>query len=114
VREIYLQDFIKLQKVRISGQSRTGKMFTHLDQISEYHVPVRFEDRERNEQQELVRVVIGPEDLPEAQHLVEWELALERDQDPSEAEEQVQRLGFLCNRGLESVRICTRCSNSPK
>ena len=48
----------------ISGQSRTVRMSTHLNQITENHVPMRFEDRKRDEQQELIRVVIGPEDLP--------------------------------------------------
>jgi hypothetical protein len=58
---------------------------------------VRFKDRKRDEQEELIRVVICPEDLPEPQHLIKWELAFKGDQDPSEAEEQIQSFCFLCN-----------------
>lgn len=52
---------------------------THLNQVSENHVSMRFEDRERDEEQELARVVIRPKDLPEPQYLVERELSFERD-----------------------------------
>jgi hypothetical protein len=104
----------KMGVFEISGQVQNPGDVTHLDQISENHVSMRFEDRERDEQQELTRVVISPEDLPEPQYLIKWELALERDQDPSEAEEQVQCFGFLCNHGLELVCARADHSNSPK
>ena len=55
----------------------------HLDEVSEDEVAVGLEDGEGNEEDELGGVVVGPEDFPEAENVVEGELAFEGDEDPS-------------------------------
>lgn len=39
--------------------------------------------------------------LPQRRHVLELELALERNEYPSEAEEQVERLGLFCRRSKD-------------
>ena len=54
----------------------------HLDEIADDDFAVRLEHRERDEQDEGLCVVVRPEHLPQAEDVVERELALERDEDP--------------------------------
>ena len=54
----------------------------HLDEIPDDDFAVRLEHRERDEQDEGLCVVVRPEHLPQAEDVVERELALERDEDP--------------------------------
>jgi hypothetical protein len=51
------------------------------------------QDGERDKEVKLVRVVVGPNDLPQPDDLREGEFPLERDEDPAEAEEEVERAG---------------------
>ena len=55
----------------------------YLDEISQDHIPMRFEYSQSNEQDKLGAVVVRPEDFPQAKDILEWELALERYEDPS-------------------------------
>lgn len=48
------------------------------------------QDCERDKEVELVGIVVGPNDLPEPDDLREGKLPLEGDEDPAEAEEEVQ------------------------
>jgi hypothetical protein len=73
---------------------------------------MRFEHAECNEQHKLVAVIVGPNNLPQTDNIIERELALEGDQYPSinrsalphgcpvllytpEAKEQVKAVSFL-------------------
>ena len=62
-------------------------------QVPDDHIPVALQDGERDKEVELVRVVVGPNDLPEPDDLREGKLPLERNEDPAEAEEEVERAG---------------------
>ena len=61
--------------------------------------------------------VIGEEDLPELDRVVERELAFEGRQEPPETEKQVERASRLCGGG-RSARLfrlfTTRCSRLTK
>lgn len=67
-----------------------------LAEVPDDDVPVRLEDGERKEVMEVRSEVIGEEDLPQLDRVVEREFALERGQEPAEAEEEVERAGRLC------------------
>ena len=67
----------------------------YFDEVAQDDVPVRLDHGERDEEDELRAVVVGPKDFPQPQHVFEPELALERDEHPSETEEQVQAVYFL-------------------
>ena len=67
-----------------------------LSQVPDDHVPIRFEDGEREKVVEMRAEVVRVEDLPELDRVVEGELALERGQEPPEAEKEVERTGRLC------------------
>lgn len=54
-----------------------------------------FQHREGNKQHKLPAVIIRPQHLPQPQHVVKRKLALERDEYPAEAEEEVEAVGFL-------------------
>jgi hypothetical protein len=44
---------------------------------------MRLKHSERNEEDKLVRIIVGPEHLPQLENGIEWELALECDENPS-------------------------------
>lgn len=56
---------------------------------------MRHEHSKSHEKDKLRRIIIRPQDLPEPHHFLKGELALERDEHPSEAEEEVQRVGLF-------------------
>ena len=85
----------------------------YLDEISQDHIPMRFEYSQSNEQDKLGAVVVCPEDFPEAKDVLKWKFPLEGYKDPSatrgqqhthtqglhglpETEEQVESIRYLC------------------
>ena len=61
------------------------------------------QDRKRDEEHKAVAVIVCPQHLPQPKNILEGEFALECNQDPSEAEEQIQRIGFLCVESSDNV-----------
>lgn len=54
------------------------------------------EDGEGDEEVEVGAEVVGPENLPKLEGLVEGELALEAAEEPAEAHEEVEGAALLC------------------
>ena len=57
-----------------------------------------FQNCQDYEQYELVAVIVRPEHFPQSQHILKWKLALESDKNPTEAEEKVESISFLCTK----------------
>jgi hypothetical protein len=83
------------------------------DKVPQDDIAMRLQHGKRNEEDHSVCVIIRPQNLPQTENILEWELALERDKDPTvpdwvnnaenstskrntpETEEQVQPVRFL-------------------
>lgn len=75
-----------------------------------------FQNCKDDKQNELVAIIVRPKHFPQSQHVLKWELALEGDKDPAEAEEEVKAISFLCiEDAVSDCRgVCNEKEPSPR
>ena len=101
---------------RVGGM--TEETVAYLNKVSQDHISMGLQHGERHKQYKLGAIVVRPEDFPQAKDILEWELALERYEDPSakhrqsrherhrsawnipETEEEVKSVRFLCSQSV--------------
>ena len=86
------------RRLEVDGVAQLVDVLEHLVEVPEVRqdgVAVRLEDGAGDEQVEVAREVVGPETLPQAQHVGPGELALVPDEQHAEEEEEVGRVGGL-------------------
>ena len=80
------------------GQSSPHTVFQHLVKVLEVlhdDIAMLFQYGQCNKKVELAALEVGPESLPEAEHICPLKLALIPDKQHSEEEEKVGRVGFF-------------------
>jgi hypothetical protein len=63
--------------------------FIKLDEVPQDHIPMRFKDSQSDEKDKSMGVIICPKDFPQSEDIIEWELSLERDENPSGGENSI-------------------------
>jgi len=69
---------------------------------------MRLEDRQRYEQHEVVAIVVCPKYLPKPKDIIEWELALECDENPTRITSAREELDTRLDRTGSRRRGSTR------